>query len=231
MPLVGLWLRPAYRWVETYRQQQQRIYPEPVNVQRQSPSEGTSTVERWAREEKAWIRIMLHTTGFEHILPSLIFSTSTAASDGALSTSATSNETTASPILRRAFGPHTRSSSLIVSLPVPSTSSPPLNQGTTLATLRTSSPSCPACRGPVHILFVREHPLAHTRARRQSLPTLAQRSLRIRKILYAFPRGWWKEYLANVTGRSLLIRLAAQYSFLLVLVSMIKATGRRKTIN
>jgi hypothetical protein len=184
-------------------------------------------MQRWGREEKARIRLILQTAGFEHILPSLIFPTSTAAiADGTPSLQPTLSENASSPAMRRTPGPQFRSSSLTVSSESPSTSFMSSNQPTTLATLRTSSPSCPACRGPVHILFMREGSLAHSRAGKPSL-TLALRSSRVRRYLRTLARGWWKEFLSNVTGRSLLIRLTAQYSFLLVLVSMIKATGRR----
>jgi hypothetical protein len=180
----------------------------------------------WDREEKARIRLILQTAGFEHILPSLIFPTSTAAiADGTPSLQPTLSENASSPTMRRAPGPHFRSSSLTVSSEYPSISRSS-NQPTPLATLRTSSPSCPACRGPVHILFMREGSLAHSRAGKPS-STLALRSSRVRRYLRTLARGWWREFLSNVTGRSLLIRLAAQYSFLLVLISMIKATGRR----
>jgi hypothetical protein len=185
-------------------------------------------MQRWGREERARIRLILKTAGFEHMLPSLIFPTLTPATeDGASSFQSTSNDSTSSPNTRRAPGPQFRSSLLTITLQALSTSFMSSTQPTTLATLRTSSPSCPACRGPVHILFMREGSLSQSRAGKPTSYTSAMRSSRARRCLRALARGWWREFLSNVTGRSLLIRLAAQYSFLLVLVSMIKATSRR----
>lgn len=179
-------------------------------------------MRRWGREEKTRIKTILQMTGFEHTLPSLIFPSPTVVADGA-SSSPSLTEHSTSPVGRRGTGPHLRSSLLTISSQVTESSRP-----TVLATLRTSSPSCPACRGPVSILFMRE--ALATQSRKILLPTLEQRYLRMRKAMRILAKGWWKEFLATMTGRSLLIRLASQYSFLLVLVSMIKATGRgRKT--
>ena len=183
-------------------------------------------MQRWGREEKARIRTILQMTGFEHILPSLIFPSSvTAAVDGASSLQSP-NEQASPPATRRGAGPHLRSSLLTVSSQASSIASTASNQPTILASLRTSSPSCPACRGPVTIHFIRESATTQLRAGKMSPSALEQRYTRARKLLRIFARGWWREYLVTVTGRSLLIRLAAQYTFLLVLVSMIKASGR-----
>lgn len=202
------------RWVEAYRQQQQRIFLEPVNIQFDSRSDGEATLQRMGREERTRIRTILQMTGFEHTLPSLIFPSSTVVPDGT-----SPNEHLAT---RRGAGPQSRSSLLTIPQVSP-TSSAGTSEPAILASLRTSSPPCPACRGPVSILFVREGHPVQARAGKTSLLTTEQRAL---KILRNLARGWWKECLLTVTGRSLLIRLASQYSFLLVLVSMIKAAGR-----
>jgi hypothetical protein len=186
--------------------------------------ESASTMQTWDRKEKGRISSFLQAAGFDHMTQSLIFPTRSPAEP--TGTQSTLGDTTSAPVTRRGPTSRTRSSTLTV---VP-TMREAVVSSTMLGTLRTSSPSCPACRGPVNIIFAQEPVISHARTSSSSplVPglTLNQRYLRTAKLMKWFMRGWWKECLASVTGRSLLVRLVAQYSFLLVLVSMIKATGR-----
>lgn len=229
------------RWVEAYRQQQSRVFLEPVSVQYQNATEMESILGRWSREERGRIRTFLQAAGFEHIWPSLIFPSPTmlqASSNSSTlqpSLSDTSPPTATAPRFPAAV--QARSSVLTIMTPTPSSSRPSglsSSASLTLATLQTSSPSCPACRGAVKILFTKESTAPRSTGRttspriRGDSPSIIflQRWLRVYRWTQAFAKGWWKECTASVTGRSLLTRLAARYSFLIVLVSMIKASGR-----
>jgi hypothetical protein len=186
--------------------------------------ESESTTQTWNKKEKARISSFLQAAGFDHMSQSLIFPTRSPAEH--TGTQSILGDTTSAPVTTRGPTSRTRSSTLTI---VP-TLQEVVVSSTMLGTLCTSSPSCPACRGPVNIIFAQEPVTSHTRTSSSSplVPGLTptQRYLRTAKLMKWFMRGWWKECLASVTGRSLLVRLVAQYSFLLVLVSMIKAAAR-----
>lgn len=211
------------RWVESYRQQHQRVFLEPVTVEFRNRQEGTSRMLRWAREERHRIKAMLYAARFEHVLPSLIYSTPrpeqpfSRAPPFAPGSSHLLEGTSSRP----------RSVLLVETDEAgPSISS----HGRTLATLQTSSPSCPACRSAVRIVFA-QTPLNPPRTMSEPASlylALIRYLVRIRKICRLLGKSWRKELLLTVTGRSLFLRLAAQYSFLFVLVQMIRATGRGK---
>lgn len=205
------------RWIETYRQQHMRVFIEPVNVEFQSPPSPVTV-----RDEKTRIKSFMSLAGFENMSQSLIFPSYTRSS------LSDSNESASTATLSRRGRAPSRSTTLTI----PSnTGSLSTKAATLLGTLHTSSPSCPACRGPLHVQFVREPLPAHARPTISPFSpnlTSKQRYQRSLKLVKWFFRGWLREHLANVTGRSLGLRLTAQFSFLLVLVSMIKATGRPK---
>jgi hypothetical protein len=173
-------------------------------------------------------------------LPSLIFpaSPSSRGASNASTRTTTSDETSVSPttITRFPVNIQPRTSTLTVmtqTIESPQSHRIPSSGPSTLAALQTSSPSCPACRGPVRILFTRESPTPRSTGKASrhladaSLNVVfLQRWLKVYSRMQGFAKGWWKECGASVTGRSLMVRLAAQYSFLIVLVSMIKASGR-----
>ncbi|KAG8831390.1 hypothetical protein FRC20_008136 [Serendipita sp. 405] len=209
------------QWVEAYRQQRQRVFLEPVTVVHQDPTETGRPDQRWTTEQKARIKSILQAAGFEHVLPSLIYPPTPSQQPHPTSREHTS--ITTRPMPRTASQSR---SVLTITSPVSSSTSP----NRILATLQTSSPSCPACRGPVSILFAQEPPHPQPRTGPSPVPIqgLAQRLVRLRKLIRMFIRGWKREFLASVTGRSLLWRLTARYTFLFVLVSMIKSTRKGK---
>ena len=179
---------------------------------------------QWAREERHRIKTLLHAAGFEHVLPSLTYPTPRPeqASNGQPPFAPATSH-----LLERTSSSRNRSILLVETNDISAVISP---NGRKLATLQTSSPSCPACRGPVRIVFV-QTPLNPPRPTSGPSPpylTLVHQLVRLRKICRLLSRNWQKEFLLTVTGRGLLLRLAAQYSFLFVLVQMIRATGRGK---
>ncbi|KAG8833717.1 hypothetical protein FRC17_010180 [Serendipita sp. 399] len=222
------------QWVEAYRQQHQRIFLEPVTVVYEDPTEMERIGKRRATQQKAWIKSILQAAGFEHILSSLIYppppSQQQTLSRG--QTSITVRPTPRAPSQSRSLLMIMNASSSSPSSSSSSSTPFAASNNNTLAALQTSSPSCPACRGPVSILFTQEplHPQSRAGPSLASPQALAQRLARLRKFIKLFMRGWRREFLASVTGRSLLWRLVAQYSFLFVLVSMIRATRKGKRI-
>ncbi|CAG8673305.1 9766_t:CDS:2, partial [Acaulospora colombiana] len=210
---------PLEEWVDSYRQQHLRVFLEPVRVEYEDPSQSGSTTENWAREEKARVKTILQSAGFEHLVSSL---TRPSRTNNAPDQSLLTRRSTLSGASRTS---QARSSVLTVNSIASSSPS-----ATSLATLKTLSPSCPACRGPVNIIFAKEPVTPSSKQGNLSLLspdlTATQRYQRLKKLSKTFARGWWREFLMTVTGRSLLLRLVAQYSFLIFLVSMIKASGR-----
>jgi hypothetical protein len=82
-----------------------------------------------------------------------------------------------------------------------------------LATLHTSSPPCPGCRSAVDLQFI-SYPI---------VKALEKSGLTWQQFLEKFVVAWKKDWAQLVTGRTIILRLLANVSFLLALVSMIRA--------
>ena len=224
------------RWAEAYRQQHA---PEAIFVRSTSTNpQGSSNLPS---RERQLTQEVIQAAGFGHLLPVLLYRDP--------STFTSPPPLTSQPIRRpppsHASAPAQPS---ILTLLSSTTSPVPINPyslysaapslPTTIATLTTSSPSCPACRGSVEILFectphtsappVRSSDsslLLHSTQTYQELAKWA------RRMSIHLGRMWRKEWSQTITGRALLMRLVAQYSFVLVLVSMAKASSRRQANN
>jgi hypothetical protein len=221
------------RWAEAYRQQHA---PEAIFVRSTSTNpQGSSNLPSRERQRTQEV---IQAAGFGHLLPVLLYRDPS---------TFTSPPLPASQPIRRPPPSHalapaqpsilTMLGSLTSSVPISSYS--PYSAGpslpTTIATLTTSSPSCPACRGSVEILFERTPPTSISPARSfdsslllDSTQTYHELGKWVRKMSIHLGRMWRKEWSQTITGRTLLMRLVAQYGFVLVLVSMARASSRRQ---
>jgi hypothetical protein len=225
------------RWAEAYRQQHA---PEAIFLR--SMSTGTQGNSNLSSRERQQTQEVIQAAGFGHLLPFLLYrDPSTITSPPPLSTG--------QPI-RRPPPSHASASAQpsILTMLGSTTSSIPITSHslysvdpsipTTMATLTTTSPSCPACRGSVEILFERTPPPSVLPVRSSSSSLLLHSTQTyhelakwMRKMTIHLGRTWRKEWSQTVTGRTLLLRLASQYSFVVVLVSMAKASSRRQASN
>lgn len=221
------------RWAEAYRQQHA---PEAIFVRSTSTNpQGSSNLPS---RERQLTQEVIQAAGFGHLLPVLLYRDP--------STITSPPPPTSQPIRRpppsHASAPAqpsilTMLSSTTPPVPINSYSSAP-SSPTTIATLTTSSPSCPACRGSVEILFECTPPTLVPPVRSSdsslllhSTQTYHELAKWVRRMSIHLGRMWRKEWGQTVTGRTLLMRLVAQYSFVLVLVSMAKASSRRQANN
>ena len=225
------------RWAEAYRQQHA---PEAIFVRSTSTSPpGNSNLPPRERQRT---QEAIQAAGFGHLLPVLLYRDP--------STFTSPPPPTSQPVRRpppsHASTPAqpsvlTMLSPISPSVPITSYSSYSAGPSlpTTIATLTTSSPSCPACRGSVEILFERTPPTSVSPSRSpsrssdsplllHSTHTYHELAKWVRKMSIHLGRTWRKEWNQTITGRTLLMKLVAQYSFMLVLVSMAKASSRRQ---
>ena len=221
------------RWAEAYRQQHA---PEAIFVRSTSTNpQGNSNLPPRERQQTQEV---IQAAGFGHLSPVLLYRDPSTFTSPPLPTS----QPVRRPPPSHASAPAqpsvlTMLSSVSPSVPISSYSSYSAGPSlpTTIATLTTSSPSCPACRGSVEILFERTPPTSVPPSRSfDSSPLLHstqpyhELAMWVRKMTIHLGRMWRKEWNQTITGRTLLMRLVAQYSFMLVLVSMAKASSRRQ---
>ena len=214
------------RWAEAYRQQHA---PEAIFVRSTTTNpQGSSNLRSRERQRTQEV---IQAAGFGHLLPVLLYRDPS---------TFTSPPLPASQPIRRPPPSHAAApaqpSILTMLSPITySSHSAGPSLPTTIATLTTSSPSCPACRGSVEIRFERTPPTPVPPARSpNSSPLLHSTQMYhelakwMRKMTIHLGRMWRKEWSRTITGRTFLMRLVTQYSFVLVLVSMAKASSRRE---
>jgi len=90
-----------------------------------------------------------------------------------------------------------------------------------IASLHTSSPPCPGCRSTVTLQF---HLIA-------PVPSSSRSSSSWRKKVKRELMGWKKDWEEFVTGRTIALRLATEYSFLVALMPLIRSSLGSNTAN
>jgi hypothetical protein len=210
------------KWHAAYLQQRRQVTPELVELRYDSPdaNQPSDATDRYSRRAKA----ILKAAGFAYLIGLLRLPSDS----GTLTPSSTSLPSL--PALLRSYSGRSASPTHVPSVftlhgePQSQSQSPPspsssrtkpnlelIKRSIRLATLRTSSPSCPGCRSAVDLHF-------HSVPPKSSDLKISNVST-LRKTLMSWKRDW--EQL--VTGRTIALRLATEYSFLLALMSMIRA--------
>ena len=93
-------------------------------------------------------------------------------------------------------------------------SSLPSNAHRSLATLHTTAPPCPGCRSSVLLHFF-TRPIPPRRSRHE---------LNYKEALKTLTRLWMHHWSRLVTGKTVLYRLASQWSFVMALLSMLRVS-------
>lgn len=186
-------------WHAAYRQQRMNHPPERVELQHPVPSE--------ANRNRA--RAILEAAGFAHLGRYLRFP----------------HELPWNQVSDHQHQSQSQSQSQPLTRPILTLTEPPAGPSSqthipcrSLATLHTTTPPCPGCRSSVLLHFF-SRPLASSRP--------DEHACTWEETIRRLARLWLHYWCSLVTGRTVLYRLASQWSFVMALLSVMRVSARK----